>query len=171
MQERTKEAVVTLFRDIVHAAYSGIRPQPGIDIEFRLERFHDTARLIRARLVRRGTDPVETFDFVTGGSFEMSALGRDYERLESIGADLISIASFIDQVSIVVELDGSALLRMSIAGEEVLFKIYAKAPDRQYFHPWEWFVDPGCCTMGKVYDHPIHVARPVREVAQVLATV
>ncbi len=166
MQGR-KEAVVTLFRDIPHATYSGIRPQPGVDIEFRLERFHGEARIIRARLVRVGTDPVESFDFVTGGSFEMSTLGRDYEHLETLGAELTSIAGFVERISIAIEPDRSALMRMLINGDEQLFKIYVREPEREFFSCWDWFADPN--QPNGIYADPLHVARPISEVAKVLA--
>ncbi len=172
MQERKEETVVTLFRDIPHAIYSGIRPQPGIDIEFRLERFHHGTRLIRARLVKNGVDP-KSFDFVTGGSFEMSSLGRDYERLESLGpegqlgAELTSITRFVERVSIAVEPDGSALMRLVILSEEQLFKIYRQEPDRPAFECWDWFANPN--QLSNFYPEPLHAARPIGEVAKVLA--
>lgn len=155
-----KDFFVSLRREMPSALWTGIRLRPEIDIQFRLEMFSGQSRLIRLRLIKPdGT----TAAFVTGSSFEMSALGKDCERLETLGADLVSVTRCISRIAANMEPDGGVLLRVTIMDEEQLFRLYAKEPDMPQIDRFDWFQDPSAMVIDDV---PIHVPRPVGELRQ-----
>ncbi len=160
MDKDKKDLFVSLRADMGHALWTGIRLRPETDIQFRLDPFSNGCRLIRVRLVKPDGSSAA---FTTGSSFEMSSLGKDHERLESIGADLVVITRCISRIAANMEPDGGVLLRVTIMDEEQLFRLYAKEPDMPQINRFDWFQDPSAMVADDV---PIHVPRPVGELRQ-----
>jgi hypothetical protein len=155
-----KDLYVSLRREMPFALWTGIRLRPEVDIQFRIEMFSGQSRLIRLRLIKPdGTAAA----FVTGSSFEMSALGKDCERLETLGADLVSVTRCVSRIAANMEPDGGVLLRVTIMDEEQLFRLYAKEPDMPQIDRWDWFQDPTAVIANGV---PIHVPCPVSSLQQ-----
>ncbi|MFZ1626206.1 MAG: hypothetical protein WAT81_00195 [Candidatus Moraniibacteriota bacterium] len=140
-----------------HALWRGIRLRPEVDMQFRLDPFANGCRLIRVRLVKPDGSIVT---FTTGSSFGMSTLGKDHERLENIGAELVVITRYVSQIEANMESDGGVLLHIRIMDDQQLFRLYAKEPDRSPVDRWDWFVDPNVVYANGV---PIHVPRPVND--------
>ncbi len=155
-----KDPFVSLRRDMGHALWTGIRLRPETDIQFRLDPFANGCRLIRVRLVKPDGGIAA---FTTGSSFEMSSLGKDHERLESISADLVVITRCVSKIAASMEPDGGVLLRVTIMDDEQLFRLYAKEPDMPQIDRWDWFQDP---TAVIANDVPIHVPCPVSGLQQ-----
>lgn len=153
----TENASVSLRANMGHALWTGIWLQPDTDIEFRLEPFLQSCRLIRLRLVKPDGSGVS---LATGSSFEMSTLGRDCEHLETLGADLVTITRCVSRIAASMEPDGGVLLRVTILDDEQLFRLYAKEPGRCQVDRWEWFQDPCIVYANGV---PIHVPRLVND--------
>lgn len=151
-----KDPFVSLRRNMGHTLWTGIRLRSETDIQFRLDPFANGCRLIRLRLVKPDGSTVA---FTTGSSFEMSVLGKDYERLESIGADLVVITRCVGKIAASMESDGGVLLRVTIMDEEQLFRLYAKEPDMPQINRWDWFQDPAAIIVNN--SAPIYVPCPV----------
>lgn len=155
-----KEDLISLRRDMGHVLWSGLRLQDGVDIEFRIRRYgeHTISRLISVKLVKGD----RAVDLVTGGLFEMDALGADYTRLESLGAELAVISRLTDGIQ--ASMDGTGvLLRVDIQGIDCRFMLYAEQEGRLFVDRFEWFVDPSEMVLGGV---PIHQPHPVAQLFQ-----
>lgn len=157
-----KDPFVSLRADMGHALWTGIQLRPETDIQFRLDPFSNGCRLIRLRLVKRDG---RTALFTTGSSFEMSALGKDFERLETLAADLIAITRCVTSIRSSMASHNDMLLAISIMDDEQLFRLYANEPGQSRIERWDWFANPD--QPSSAYgDIPIHVPRLVADLSQ-----
>ena len=157
MTRQKNDSFVSLRSDMGHVLWRGIRLRPEVDMQFRLDSFSNECRLIRVGLVKPDGSIVT---FTTGSSFDISTLGKDHERLETIGSDLVVITCYVSQIEANMESDGGVLLRIHIMDDQQLFRLYAKEPDRSPVDRWDWFVDPNREYANGI---PIHVPRPVND--------
>ncbi len=157
-----KDPCISLRSDMGHVLWTGIQLRPEADIQFRLEPFSNGCRLIRLRLVRPDG---KVAVFTTGSSFEMNVLGKDFERLETLGADLVAITRCVTNIRSSMASQSDMLLGLTIMDDEQLFRLYTNEPGQPRIERWDWFADPEQSS-GVYGNIPIHVPRPVADLSR-----
>ncbi len=128
------DAFVSLRRDMGHVLWSGLQLQPEVDIRFTMERIRtiDGLRVIRAIMSRPGV--VTNLD--SRRDFDLSALGNDYDNLETPEAEMMVASNHVTDIRASVKDTGIELV-LQLPEQPQVFWLAAGIEGR-----WDWFVNP-----------------------------